>query len=229
MKSRLRALKTRWQSVPAADRRRYFLVSGMFLAGLLALFHGLVTSPALTKAQDDLSRIKGRASQLGKQVVAPPVPRLSGKSPGLLAKEVKGLEGQLNIQRARLVEFEPRFASLDDMAAQEQLRLELTALASRADLELLKLEQKGIRKEEKDLAPSPERLRALAEANPYKRPLLRFEARASYRGLMQFLDGLATLSYTVSPAWISVEVKTDAKEGQAPRQQWLEVALDLAL
>lgn len=229
MKTRLRALQARWRSIPTAERRRYFLVSGMLLAGLLALFHGLVTAPALVKAQDDLTRVKGRAAKQGKQEAAPPVPRLSGKSPGLLAREVKGLESQLAIQSTRLADLDPRFASLDKLEEQQQLRLALTALANSADLEMLKLEQKGIAREERDLSPTPERMRALAEANPYKRPLLRFEARASYRGLMQFLDGLAALPFMVSPVWISVEVKTDAREGQAPRRQWLEVALDLAL
>lgn len=229
MKTRLRALQARWRSVTAAERRRYFLVGGMLLAGLFALFHGLVTAPALVKAQDDLTRVKGRAAKQGKQEAAPPVPRLSGKSPGLLAREVKGLESQLAIQSTRLADLDPRFAPLDKLEEQQQLRLALTALANSADLEMLKLEQKGIAREERDLSPTPERMRALAEANPYKRPLLRFEARASYRGLMQFLDGLAALPFMVSPVWISVEVKTDAREGQAPRRQWLEVALDLAL
>jgi hypothetical protein len=229
MKRSLRALKTSWTTRPAAERRRYLLVGGLLLVGLLLAFHGMVTSPALVKAEGDLSRLQGRVAKQGKRVVAPPVPRLSGKSPGLLAKEIRGLESNLNLQQARLAELEPRFAPLDSLSQHQSLRLALTALASSADLEMLKLEQKGIRKDEQNLSPTPERLRALAEANPYKRLLLRFEARASYRGLMQFLDGLAALPFVVSPVWISVEVKTDAQAGQPPRRQWLEVAMDLAL
>ena len=166
---------------------------------------------------------------MGKKDNAPPVPRLSGRSPSSLAKEVKNLESQLLIQRERLANLEPQFASLDDLEDHQQLRSAITALASISDMEMLKLEQKGVRKEEVGIAPTPERIKVIAAINPYKRPLLTFEARASYRGLMQFLDGLADLPFKVSPVRISVEVKTDAKDGQPPKRQWLEVALDLAL
>jgi hypothetical protein len=225
----LSTLAARWRVLKPEERKRYVLALSVILLGGLALFHALVTTPTQLKAERDLIRVKGRVSLLDKQKATPPVPRLSGKSPMVLAREVQGLETRLVDQRARLTDLEPRFLGIDDLDGQQQQRLAITALAGSADMEMLTLEQKGIRKEEKHLAPTPERMRALAEANLYKRPLLHFEARASYRGLMQFLDGLSTMNHAVSPVWLSVEVKTDAREGKAPSRQWLEVAADLAL
>lgn len=222
------ALRERWQAMPEADRRRVPLVLGVLLLAGALLLHGMVNLQARYKAEQDLSRMTGRALKLReKPRVA--VPRWTGRSPAALHIEITGLRDELARQRTELARLGPRFAPLDDVAPTRELLEEITRLAEASDMELNLLEFKGLKREEKSQAPNVERLARLAKDSPYRRPLVRMTARASYRGLMQFLDGLALLSYQTAPVWLSVEVKTDAAGNRRPRLQWLEVSMDLSL
>lgn len=217
-----------WRALPEADRRRAPWLLAVLLVAATLLTHALVTLPALGKASQDLTRLRGR-SQQSKAAPKLAPPRWTGKSPAALQREVNGLQQELERQGARLSELQPRFASLNDLEASRSLYAALTQLAQRSDLDIQVLEQKGLKREERDLPPTVARLNQLAQANPYKRPLVRLEARASYRGLMQFLDGLQGLPFQVSPVWLSVQVRTDAAAAGRPRQQWLDLAVDLSL
>ncbi|MFT3822167.1 MAG: hypothetical protein QM750_31875 [Rubrivivax sp.] len=218
----------RWQRLSPADRRRVPLVLGILLVAGVLLAHALLTLPARTKATQDLSRVRGRTQQVKNAPKAPP-PRWTGRLPAALGREVAGLKAELERQRARLDDLAPRFAPVDDLEANRQLQEALTRLADDSGLDLELLETRGLKKEERALAPTVQRQMQLAQANPYKRPLVRLQARASYRGLMQFLGGLQGLPYTVSPVWLSLEAKTDAPAGGRPRLQWLQVTMDLTL
>lgn len=227
--ARLRqGLRARWQRLSAADRRRVPLLLGIALLAALLLLHALATLPERTKTTQDLARLRGRAQQLQSAPrVAPP--RWTGKSPAALAREVAGLRAELQQQRARLAELEPRFAPLDDLQPSRRLLEALTRLAEQSGLDIELLETRGLTREDRLQAPSLQRLQQLAQANPYKRPLVRLQARASYRGLMQLLDGLQAMPYLVSPVWLSLEVKTEAPAAGRPRLQWLQLTMDLTL
>ena len=55
-------------------------------------------------------------------------------------------------------------------------------------------------------------------------------ARASFRGLMQFLDGLSKLPYVAAPVASSVTVVVERNpQTQAPIRQWLEVRIKFAV
>ncbi len=229
-RSPLQALRTRWTALSPADRRRVPLVLTIFLAVALLMLHIFATLPAQDKARQDLSRIQGRAKQSAsatKKTMT--VPRLTGKSVVVLKREVEGLQAEIARQQARLADVEPRFASLADPSQTRELYDALTVLASRSDLRIGTLALKGLKKEERNQAPTMERLAQLASETPYGRPVVRLEADASFRGLMQLLQGLESLPYRSSPVWMSVEVKTDAPEGGRPRLQWLQVAMELTL
>lgn len=230
MKKRLNwpALAARWSALPENERRRVPMVLGILLLASTLLLHGVVNLPARTKAEQTLSRMTGRAlkAKAGPKVA---VPRWTGRSPAALGIEVAGLKEELQTQKAKLALLEPRFAALSEIGPTRELVDALTRLAEASDMELTLLEQKGLKREEKGQPPSVERLAQLASQSPYKRPLVRLTARASYRGLMGFLEGLAELPHETAPVWVSVEVKTDASGGQRPRLQWLEVTMDLNL
>ena len=55
-------------------------------------------------------------------------------------------------------------------------------------------------------------------------------ARASYRGLMQFLFGLSDLPYVAAPVWsdITIGVERNPKT-QVPVRQWLEITIRFAV
>lgn len=221
--------QARWQAMPAAERQRALLVAALFSVGGYFAFHSLVTAPQLVKARGDLNRLAARAKK-SSAAPAPVLPqRSSGKLPAELRQDLQVLDTRLQQQQQHLAELGRRFARLDQLADHQALRLALTELANSADIEVVRLETKGLPKEEQRQVPTPERLRELAQKNVYGRPLLRLEARASYRGLMQFLDGLAGLPHIASPVSVKIEVRTDGNDSTPATRQWLEVGIDLAL
>ncbi|MDR3086379.1 MAG: hypothetical protein LBU45_00255 [Azoarcus sp.] len=143
----------------------------------------------------------------------------------------------LETERNRLL---GRFVPLEDLETLQSLKSELTRLAERGDMEITALEHIYRRKEDRDRPPTLELLKDASEGNPYKRPLLRLKARASYRGLMAFLDGLSKLSKAAAPVWsdIGVKIEDAGKHGSPPGgpgntfsspKQWLEVEIHLAI
>jgi hypothetical protein len=225
----LQRLRTAWHKMPAAERRRAVAAAALLSLGSYAAFHGLVSSPRLVAAQHNLGRVQQLADKARTAAPAPTAPRRSQKTPAQLARDLTLLQDKLGSQRARLISLEQRFARLDQLEEHQALRLGLTELANSADIEVMSLENKGLRREDQRLMPTLDRLREMAAKNVFRRPLLRLTARASYRGLMDFLDGVARLPHVVSPVWIKVEVKTDATADEPATMQWLELTLDLAL
>jgi hypothetical protein len=222
------ALVKAWQRLSPADRRRVPLVLAIAFLTAALLMHALVTLPAHGKAAQDLTRARGRAQQMKSAPKAAP-PRWTGRSPAVLAKEVAGLQAELDRQRARSAELQPHFAPLDDLDANRRLQEALARLADDSGLDIELLETRGLNKEERSVAPTAQRLAQLAKANPYQRPLVRLQARASYRALMRFLAGLQDLPYVASPVWLSLQAQIDPPASGRARLQWLQVTMDLTL
>ncbi|MDR1853635.1 MAG: hypothetical protein LBR05_01865 [Azoarcus sp.] len=140
----------------------------------------------------------------------------------------------LEAERNRLV---ARFLPLEDLESLQALKTELTRLAASGDMEITALEHIYQRAEDRERAPTLELLKSAAASNPYKRPLLRLKARASYRGLMEFLDGLTRLSRIAAPVWSDVSVRAEDEAARAANvignpgapRQWLEVEIRLAI
>ncbi|MDR2030695.1 MAG: hypothetical protein LBP86_00170 [Azoarcus sp.] len=146
----------------------------------------------------------------------------------------------LEAERARLL---ARFVPLDDLETLQALKSELARLAESGDMEVTALEHIYRTPSDRNRPPTPELLKKAGEGNRYKRPLLSLKARASYRGLMAFLDGLPQLSRVATPVWSNIQVRGSARpretrshdvlgmssaSGAAPKQ-WLEVEIRLAI
>ena len=109
----------------------------------------------------------------------------------LFRSEKEELERRVEELSARVRSQEARLAPLDDLAAQRRLQLALAKLAQESDVEMESfklIDETGRGPRDEQLAPTMERLRTALD-NEFKRPLYLFSARASYRGLMQVLDG----------------------------------------
>ncbi|MDR2625844.1 MAG: hypothetical protein LBC37_05885 [Zoogloeaceae bacterium] len=122
-----------------------------------------------------------------------------------------------------------RLVSLEDLESLQRLKSELTRLAEEGDMEVVALEHRYCHADDRDRPPTLELLRQAANCNPYRRPLLTLKARASYRGLMQFLDGLRDLSNFAAPVWSAIHVGGGGKPAnRIVARQWLEVEIHLA-
>ncbi|GHT89812.1 hypothetical protein AGMMS49545_01150 [Betaproteobacteria bacterium] len=239
----MKRLKQLQEKIASLSRRERGQLSAGVCVGI-ALLYGLLLWPL---GHQQLSRLKYDESKLAVQQ------RNSGKN-----TPVKAAPGGLSLQQARqeLVKTQEslislnreqtrlneRFIPLEDLESLQALKSELTRLAEEGDMEMIALEHIYRRPEDRERAPSLELLKEAGQSNPYKRPLLCLRARASYRGLMQFLDGLQQLPRIAAPVWSNIEVKSEKPDvGRNSRnnadhsgrsgtpRQWLEVEIRLAI
>ncbi|MDR2688302.1 MAG: hypothetical protein LBB76_00920 [Azoarcus sp.] len=135
--------------------------------------------------------------------------------------KVTAAHQELEAERQRLTD---RFIQVDDLESLQALKTELAQLAEMGDMEVTALEH----------------YHGTGASSRSKRPLLRLKARASYKGLLQFLDGLATLSHVAAPVWSDITVRSGRPEpeqrsdqdigiGGNTVRQWLEVEIHLAI
>ncbi|MDR2260139.1 MAG: hypothetical protein LBE06_04225 [Azoarcus sp.] len=202
---------------------------------MIAIFYGLLVwypgNKALGELQYEEQKLKRRKETLG----ATGVPlRLENINIAATQKDLDQVRATLTRQEAELSRLTARFTPLDDLESVQMLKSELARLAESGDMEVIALEHIYRRPDDRDRPPSQELLKDSAQGSPYRRPLLRLKARASYRGLMQFLDGLGALTYIAAPVWSDIQVGVDTRPrdilgtSNAPKQ-WLEVEIRLAI
>lgn len=221
-----------WQKLSPTDRN---LRTAAVAGGLVILYAALLWPQAekrIDKLSYDLEKMAVREKSAAKAEAAPltPPPNLGGKNPREAEQELRALKSQLDETVLELRQLNARFIPLDDSLAMNALKSGLTSLAEAGDMEVMAIEHVYTRVEDKDRPPTPQLLEEAAKGNPFKRPLIVLRARASFRGLMQFLDGLNQLPYVAAPVGsdIVVEVERHPQTG-APVRQWLDVRIKFAV
>lgn len=229
---KLRHLHSRWLKLPAKEKHTYTAAA---VGTLVALYFVLIWPQAhtrLSKLEYDMEKLAVRERQAAKAPAAQvtPPPSLGGKNMVDGRKELDELHRQLERIQVEIRSQRNAFLPIDDSLAMNALKSGLTSLAETGDMEVIGLEHVYLRTEDKDMPPTPQMLQEAAERNPYKRPLLIMRAKASFRGLMQFLDGLSALPYVAAPvaSEISVQIDRDPATQQAIRQ-WLDVKIKFAI
>jgi hypothetical protein len=222
---------------------RHQLVAALCV--LIAVFYGLlVWMPAnkklgtlLYQEQKQTARLRAGGEVKGTLETL----NVGGQDINKTREELAKTLGALAALKDEQARFGRRFLPLDDLESLQALKSELARLAETGDMEVTALEHIYRRPEDSERPPTLELLREASEGNRYRRPLLRLKARASYRGLMQFLDGLAKLSHTAAPVWSDITVKSDRRPpaqdnniiggggDTGPSKQWLEVEIRLAI
>lgn len=230
----LKRLWQDWCNRKPQEKNTHVAVFGLICAvGYAALLWPL-TAKRIEVVTYNLAKQTQRfktTSKAGKPLEIPEAPSsLGGKGLPEARKDLEVLQAQLGALREELRATQAQFVPLDDTLAMTALKSGLTGLAEAGDMEVLGLEHIYQRPEDKDRPPTPELIRAAAEANPFKRPLITMRARASYRGLMQFLYGLNELPYVAAPVWTEITVGVERKQAdQALTRQWLEVQIRFAV
>jgi hypothetical protein len=221
-----------WQKLPSTEKNTYTAVAA---AVCVALYFALLWPSAhtrLSKLEYDLEKQAVRNKAAAKQQATPATlaPSLGGRNPGEARRELDDLKRQLEHITAEVARLNAAFVPIDDSLAMNVLKTGLTSLAEAGDMEVLALEHVYLHSEDKDRSPTPEMVRKAAQANPFKRPLIVMHARASFRGLMQFLDGLARLPYVAAPVSSEISVQVERHpETQAIIRQWLDVQIKFAV
>lgn len=227
----MNGLYQRWQAFSPRNRNVALVLAVALLIGLYVMLAWPHSGGRLKEMeyQQQKQRARQKAGN-GKQVNAQTLPDLGGQSPEQARKELGTLRSRIEELKARQVALRARLLNLDNTEGMLNLKSQLITLAESGDMEVQSLEHVFIRDGDQNRPPTPERLAEAAGRNPYKRPLIRLKARASYRGLMQFLSGLGNLEHIAAPVKADIRVRS-APSGTpttAP-QQWLDVELQFAI
>lgn len=228
----LRHGRAAWQKLPVKEKNTY---TGVAAAVCLAVYFGLIWPigyKRLSKLEYELEKQAVRDRTAAKQptsaVAAPP--SLGGKNLVEARRELNELHRQQEETGAEVARLNASFVPLDDSLAMNALKTGLTSLAEAGDMEVLALEHVYLRSEDKDRPPTPQMVQEAAQGNPFKRPLIVMRARASYQGLMQFLDGLSRLPYVAAPVGSDISVQIERHpETRAVIRQWLDVQIRFAV
>lgn len=222
-----------WCARKPGEKNLHVMIAALMLcAAYFALIHPL-TSARIDKIDYDMSKQRAREKAVTRNkeaaVVQPP-DIFAGKSLPEARQALSELQQQLEETRDGVQRYESAFVSLDDTLAMNVLKTGLTALAEAGDMEVLSVEHVYRKSEDSHRLPTPQLIRESAEANPYKRPLLKMRARASYRGLMQFLNGLTSLPYIAAPVSSQIDVGIERNpETRMPVRQWLDIEITFAV
>lgn len=218
-----------WRRLPAETRRT--LLAGISVL-FLVVYTGVVwkTHKALGETRYALEKQAARTRELGAKANLPPSD-LGGGDPAQVARELAAIKQRLVEEDARAYALRRQFLDYERTDAAQELKDRLTQLVDQGDMELIGLTHVFANKEDRDRAASRELLDAAAKANRFGRPLLRLRVRSSYEGLMEFLHGLDTLPWIVSPVAADIAVKVDdkARDERGEPLRWLEIEFRLAI
>ena len=232
LRLRLRHLRATLRRLSDKDKNTYAAVAA---AICLALYFGLIWPRGHTRLSQlayELEKQATRDKLAAKQPARPPapLPSLGGKNLVEARRELSELHRQVDETRNEVARLNGSFVPLDDSLAMNALKTGLTSLAEAGDMEVLALEHVYLRNEDKERAPTSQMVHEAAQGNPFKRPLIVMRARASYHGLMQFLDGLSRLPYVAAPVSSDISVQVERHpETRAPVRQWLDVQIRFAV
>ncbi|MDR0528997.1 MAG: type II secretion system protein M [Zoogloeaceae bacterium] len=222
-----RKLALRWAKFSPAERHQIAGAASFMIALCYAL---LIWAPGDKRLgelvyKEQKQSIRSRSANKAEEELKKN--NMAGLNPQAIQLDLARARASLERQEAELERLLARFVPLEDLESLQMLKAELTRLAENGDMEVIALEHIYRRPEERDRPPTLELLKESMTANPYKRPLLRLKARASYWGLIAFLDGLSGLSHVAAPVWSDVSVKSDAAPNST--RQWLEMEIRLAI
>lgn len=220
-----------WQALSTRDRNVAVALAVALLIGLYALLAWPHSGGRLKEMEYQQQKQRARQKAgAGRPAATQALPDLGGQSPEQARKELDALRARIEDLKARQTALRARLLNLDDTEGMLALKSQLISLAENGDMEVQSLEHVFVREGDQNRPPTPELLAEAAGRNPYKRPLIRLKARASYRGLMQFLGGLGRLDHIAAPVKADVRVKSaPAGTPATSPQQWLEVELQFAI
>ena len=222
-----------WVAKKPGEKNLHVAVAALIVAAIYFAVVFPIANKEIDKLAYNLEKAQAREKTVARQQNTPPPPTPSafgGKSLKDAEKELEDLRQKLVENRTAVNALKNAFLPLDDTLAMNALKTGLTALAESGDMEVIAVEHVYARNDDKERAPTAQMIQEAARSNPFQRPLLVMRARASYRGLMQFLLGLSGLPYVAAPVWSEISVGIERHpQTRAPLRQWLDVTIRFAV
>ncbi len=182
-----------WKKIPAINR---FQIQLIIVFGLIGGFAFLL-APVWQEYNMEKAHISRLRDRTSKRAAMRAVEKLSTATPKSLKKQIREAERELAELRGDANELDTGFLPVDSAETRQQLMLELSKLAERSEVRLLRVSRKGfhIDKKGNPVVPLDTEL---------QRPILQVAAQGDFDQLLAFLDGLSELSFYVSAVRVSL-------------------------
>lgn len=154
---------------------------------------------AIHKETEDL-RTKLKVSQLPKE---PPEKEINQ-----MEQELAGIAQQFETWQARIGSLEHRFVPVDSSESLQALKVEISSLARRQGVLIVK-------DVSYQAAPQDKSLAWFLDKGLYQRPLRQITVESPYPYLLKFIQGLQNLPYQVTIVRLEIMLKGDASNGSA--------------
>ncbi|MBL4613219.1 MAG: hypothetical protein JKY91_05690 [Emcibacter sp.] len=217
----------KFQDMSRGEQNKILFILGLIvLAGYFGLRYPVINKDM--KHQESMAN--RRADRLAKRVVKIDDPKISTVR---LGRQLVALDKSIQDKGTRLDVISRRFASLEDVKQIQELKLELSQLAERSGVYITSIGGNKFVTRENDRSVGNKDSQQLLKdqsRNRYERPLTTMKSRTTYVGLMNFLEGLGTLSYNLTVVRLEISVDFDEKKQELQSgTQPLEVSMLLAL
>lgn len=200
----------RYRGLPARDRG---LIGILMFFSALALY--LFLAGALWKELSSArTALKGDRYDYNKLLETINTPEMASN---ITEERLDALQQEQRLYEARLRELSQRLLPLDESGPREHLKLELTRLAEKEKLQVIRIHTEGT-----ELHRLPEILEG-ESLHRYlqERPVLTLNMTGHYFDLVAFLDDLQALSWQVRIGDMAIESRSDSGE--------LDIQLELKL
>ncbi len=182
-----------WKKFPATNRLQLQLI---IVFGLIGGF-GFLLAPVWQEynmEKANISRLRNRTST---RAALKDMAKLSTATPKSIKKQIHDAEREIAELRGDANELDTGFLPVDSAETRQQLMLELSKLAERSEVHLLRVSRKGfyLKKDGTPVVPLDKEL---------QRPILLVAADGDFDQLLAFLDGLSELSFYVSAVRVSL-------------------------
>jgi DNA repair exonuclease SbcCD ATPase subunit len=209
-------------NLPYADQNRLLIIISLLL---LTGYFGL-RYPTLNKAANfQHNMVSRQKDRIEKRIVTV---ESSGIPIAKLSQQLDELEKNIAEKQQKLKEYGNRFASLEDASQIRQLKLEISRLAERFGLSIVRIGGNAPATTPNPLKQEVQHSLPEQTNNRYGRPLITFEAISDYAGLQQFLDGIRTLSNNVTVVQLEVKAKISEDKG-SPEARRISTPLNIKL
>lgn len=191
-------LKSKFLSLPAKERKQITIITFLGIFGC----YGLVAAFLWEGMFEAKKMADRRANRIETRIGNYTPPKIDSF---ITPKQLSDAKQQLVSAEQRLIEFSQRLLPLDNPEPRENLKLEVTRLASH---HLIKVTQLSVINDQ--IRPLPSELNGQALRDIFdKRPLFKIQGQGNFYNFISFVEGLNTLTYRSFTPQFTIERSED--------------------
>lgn len=208
---------SRWKALTPGERLKYQIVTIALMLGFYGLIPYQISRGDLAESEKMLSRRQNRIETRASLDDL----KTDGANPDAVRKKIEAVEDRLRTAAEGLDELEKGFAPVDSDDVRQELMLEISTLAEKKGVTLLTMFRRGVDSDGETTAASFDRETG--------RPILTIQAATSFWSLIDFLEGLETLSFHATVMNLKLEANLSGKGSETASRVPLSVSMALSI